>query len=312
MSTRATSPLRRGAEARDAAVISDRPVGVGTSTWERANPRGRRRGRAGAGSTPCRDPRPMPRCPGRPQPAARAPRPGHRRAVRSTGCASGAAADAAPDGEPPRRRPYGRPRIPPSGAPHHRPPGRDGRRGCAALHADPAVPPSRSPRGGSVEWTQAARKDPQQRRLGGQLASTPAAARRDDRPPGPGAHTQPEAVGPGPTTVVRLERALALGHGCRSPGEFIVRSLLRLRIVERSRPAPALTASGPAQRADPVGSVGESTQEYPPVGGRLEGESKGQVAAQSKPVFLLLPHPPRHDLPGACFREVLVAAAKAC
>src|SRR3954447_12677813 len=44
---------------------------------------------------------------------------------------------------------------------------------------------------------------------GGELLATLAPTTGDDRPARAGAHPQPEAVGLGPTTVVRLERALA-------------------------------------------------------------------------------------------------------
>src|SRR3954465_13121703 len=44
---------------------------------------------------------------------------------------------------------------------------------------------------------------------GGELLATLAPTAGDDRPARAGAHPQPEAVGLGPTTVVRLERALA-------------------------------------------------------------------------------------------------------
>jgi hypothetical protein len=53
---------------------------------------------------------------------------------------------------------------------------------------------------------------------GRQLAATLAAPGREDGPPGAGAHAQPKPVGPRTATVVRLERTLALAHGCRSPG----------------------------------------------------------------------------------------------
>src|SRR4051794_33872406 len=46
---------------------------------------------------------------------------------------------------------------------------------------------------------------------GGELLATLAPTAGDDRPARAGAHPQPEAVGLGPTTVVRLERALAHG-----------------------------------------------------------------------------------------------------
>src|SRR5918911_559897 len=44
---------------------------------------------------------------------------------------------------------------------------------------------------------------------GGELLAALAPTAGDDRPARAGAHPQPEAVGLGPTTVVRLERALA-------------------------------------------------------------------------------------------------------
>src|SRR3954453_6797575 len=44
---------------------------------------------------------------------------------------------------------------------------------------------------------------------GGELLATLAPTAGDDRPARAGAHPQPEAVGLGPTTVVRLVRALA-------------------------------------------------------------------------------------------------------
>lgn len=51
------------------------------------------------------------------------------------------------------------------------------------------------------------------RRSGGQLLTTPAATSGHDRAAGPGAHAQPEPVGLGPLTIVRLIGALALAHG---------------------------------------------------------------------------------------------------
>jgi hypothetical protein len=53
---------------------------------------------------------------------------------------------------------------------------------------------------------------------GRQLRTALAAPGRDDRTARAGAHAQPEPVGPRAATVVRLERALALTHGCHSPG----------------------------------------------------------------------------------------------
>ncbi|MDT7714889.1 MAG: hypothetical protein QOH09_881 [Pseudonocardiales bacterium] len=74
--------------------------------------------------------------------------------------------------------------------------------------------------------------------LGRQLDATLAAPGRQDRAPGAGTHAQPEPVGPRAATVVRLERTLALAHGCRSPGAVV-------RVA-----------------------MGEGAQECPPVGGR--------------------------------------------
>ena len=76
------------------------------------------------------------------------------------------------------------------------------------------------------------------RKSGRQLDATLAAPRRHDRAPGAGTHAQPEPVGPRAATVIRLERTLALAHGCRSPGAVV-------RVA-----------------------MGEGAQECPPVGGR--------------------------------------------
>jgi hypothetical protein len=59
--------------------------------------------------------------------------------------------------------------------------------------------------------------DPRVGESGRQLTATLATPRSDDGAPGTGAHAQAEPVSPRAATVVRLERALALGHGCRSP-----------------------------------------------------------------------------------------------
>jgi len=62
-----------------------------------------------------------------------------------------------------------------------------------------------------------ARYPPNANDSGRQLSATLAAPGREDGSPGPGTHAQPEPVGPRAATVVRLERTLALGHGCRLP-----------------------------------------------------------------------------------------------
>src|SRR3954470_14202031 len=98
---------------------------------------------------------------------------------------------------------------------------------------------------------------------GGELLAALAPATGDDRPARAGAHPQPEAVGLGPATVVRLERALAHevlllhGIGGRAPAGRPARSgrrprwreahpgdprklvFLRERPAGRRRPAPS-------------------------------------------------------------------------
>ncbi len=148
---------------------------------------------------------------------------------------------------------------------------------------------------------------------GRQFAAALAASRGDDGAPRPGAHAQPEPVSPRTATVVRLERALALGHGCRSPGaRFAVQGRGR-RGCGRSghpRPAPAtLLRAGPSVR--PEQAMDESTQEYPPVGGRLL-ERRRPVPAPSKRASGVTARATRRYIHDACTRGVLVAAPDAC
>src|ERR671938_470466 len=87
---------------------------------------------------------------------------------------------------------------------------------------------------------------------GGELLATLAPTAGDDRPARAGAHPQPEAVGLGPTTVVRLERALAhevlpLHDDGRAPAGRQARSGHR-----RGRPAP------PPRGPPKLGSAGRS------------------------------------------------------
>ncbi len=126
----------------------------------RASPWGNRRGTGRAVAVPRRGRRPTLRCRLRLRQKAHAPPPARRRAGHPAGSASGGAVDAAPGGGPPPRRPGDRQRSPPSARPQGHRGGPGAPRACAAPHADPAAPPSRSPRGGSVGWTQAARGDP--------------------------------------------------------------------------------------------------------------------------------------------------------
>ncbi len=65
-----------------------------------------------------------------------------------------------------------------------------------------------------------------------------AATRRDDGATRTGAHPEAEAVNPRPTTVVRLERPLALGHGQHSSSwwaPFGARSLSVIRMCAMNR-----------------------------------------------------------------------------
>src|SRR4051794_19361189 len=84
---------------------------------------------------------------------------------------------------------------------------------------------------------------------GGELLATLAAATGEDRPARAGAHPQPEAVGLGPASVVRLERALA-------------HEVLPLHDIDGAYPpvdgharrdwcAPGPTCAGQAERAGP-------------------------------------------------------------
>src|SRR5881275_2089534 len=93
---------------------------------------------------------------------------------------------------------------------------------------------------------------------GGELLATLAPTAGDDRPARAGAHPQPEAVGLGPATVVRLERALA--H------EVLLRQGIGGRDAVRGgggrpgRPPEAGAAdrtSGPPLRTRTTGASGE-------------------------------------------------------
>jgi hypothetical protein len=66
---------------------------------------------------------------------------------------------------------------------------------------------------------------------GRQFSTTFAAPGSDDRSPSPCTHAQPEPVGSRATAVVRLKRALALAHGCRSPRCWC--SVLECRVAVR-------------------------------------------------------------------------------
>ena len=158
---------------------------------------------------------------------------------------------------------------------------------------------------------------------GRQFAATLAAPRGHDGAPGAGPHAQPEPMSPRAATVVRLERALALGHGCRSPGArcsvlicagsqrritAVGDCIAGLRSVGHPLPAPAaLLQAGPTRHATRTGR-GESTQEYPPVGGRPR-EPMRPRPAPSKRASPVTAGPTRRYSGDACYPGVLVAGA---
>jgi hypothetical protein len=149
----------------------------------------------------------------------RAPPPVLQRAAHPTAPASDGAAGAARDAGPRNHPLSDQPRNPLAGARHRRRTGPGARQRNRRRPAGPALLPSRSRHDGSVWWQRpTTEKRSANERSGRQLATALAATRSDDGPPGTAAHAQPEPVGPRTATVVRLKRALALGHGCRSPG----------------------------------------------------------------------------------------------
>ncbi len=159
-------------------------------------------------------------------------------------------------------------------------------------------------------------RDPGAGGSGRQLAATLEAPRSDDGAPGTGAHPQPEPVGPRAATVVRLERALALGHGCRSPGtrgsvRIAGSQLSGLRAVGHPLPAPAALLERIPRGAQPRTGRGESTQDYPPVGGRLP-EPRRTMPAPSKRASRVTARATRRYFVDACYPGVLVAEADAC
>src|SRR4051794_15854962 len=94
---------------------------------------------------------------------------------------------------------------------------------------------------------------------GGELLATLAPTTGEDRPARAGAHTQPEAVGLGPTAGVRLERALAHEvpplhdtDGAHPPvGECAGRPVGRQDTAPRSS-GPLVTTAGTVQRLHPA------------------------------------------------------------
>ncbi len=135
-----------------------------------------------------------------------------------------------------------------------------------------------------------------------QLTATFEAPRSDDGAPGPGAHPQPEPVSPRAATVVRLERALALGHGCRSPGT-------RCSVLGAGSQLSGLRAVGHPRPASE--SHAARTQEYPPVGGRLP-EPRRPMPAPSKRASRVTAGATRRYFVDACYPGVLVAEVDAC
>jgi hypothetical protein len=162
-----------------------------------------------------------------------------------------------------------------------------------------------------------ARYSPNANASGRQLGATLAAPGREDGPPGAGAHAQPEPVGPRAATVVRLERTLALGHGCRSPGAryLIARFALHgSRCRSRSRRdcgnpvIPCRHGRHCGERDSPgtrtTSGRGREHATMPAVGGRRP--------EPSKPASRVTARTTRRYIDGACLHGVLVAAPLAC
>lgn len=89
----------------------------------------------------------------------------------------------------------------------------------------------------------------------GQAGTTPAPARCHDRPTGPGTHAEPEAVGPRPAAIVRLECALAhewlrlkMGSGAWRPTLLRQRPRTRRTIVGMSTVVRYGPRAGPVKR----------------------------------------------------------------
>jgi hypothetical protein len=126
---------------------------------------------------------------------------------------------------------------------------------------------------------------------GRQLGATLAPTGRNDRAAGAGTHAQPEPVGPRTATVVRLERALALAHGCRSPGT-----------------CSSSDAGCSAARDLPL-SPGQARM---PAGGGRQPEPRRPTAVPSKHTSGVTVRATRRYIGGACLHGVLVAAPQTC
>jgi hypothetical protein len=169
-----------------------------------------------------------------------------------------------------------------------------------------------------------ARYPPNANASGRQLSATLAAPGREDGSPGAGAHTQPEPVGPRAATVIRLERTLALGHGCRSPGaRFSLRApairapAIRTGAIRTggSRGIPCRHGRHCCERDSPgtrpTSGRRRGHARMPAVGGRRP-ERRPPVLAPSKPASRVTARATRRYIGGACLQGVLVAAPQAC
>ena len=137
--------------------------------------------------------------------------------------------------------------------------------------------------------------DPRVGESGRQLTATLATPRSNDGAPGTGAHAQAEPVSPRAATVVRLERALALGHGCRSPrGSWLGISLLGRSCRDCGRSIiPADTDGTPRSGSHPAGNLepgrGQGHTRIP-AGGRETGPSLGVWCRHRQNERLASPH----------------------
>ena len=115
------------------------------------------------------------------------------------------------------------------------------------------------------------------RRSGSQRTTAFATPLRHDGTAGAGAHTQPEAMDPGPAPVVRLKGALALGHRC-SPRLLAITRPERLRVPASGLPLFKACCRTGAVPDNPVAAVS-------PTFGRLFEGTEVTSAGQTAPIW---------------------------
>jgi hypothetical protein len=134
---------------------------------------------------------------------------------------------------------------------------------------------------------------------------------RNDGAPSTGAHAQPEPVGLRAATVVRLERTLALSHGCPFSRCSVPLAGSQPSGLRSSWVVPCQHRRHRCEGISPdkqtASAKGEGTQECPPVDGRPP-EPMRRVATPSKPASGVTVRATRRYIGGACLRGLVVAA----